>query len=851
MRVCGCLCGLLLALALAATPVSAQSRYWVAAGGTGRSGTSVEDAFGSLAQARDALRARSDASITGDITVLVLPGTYRLTETLTLEARDSGRAGHAVIYRAAATDRPTVLSGGRRVDGWRVVTVNGRAAWQAALPKDLLPEGLRDLYVDGHRRPRARSQAIVPEGMWRNEKGQPLGLVLDGPEVAGYARPTDLQVRQQITWRHYILSVTGVQPGDRGRTNVALKEVPEWLAPTFVGFKSCAPVILENAVELLDEPGEWYFDRASALLTYLPMPGEDMAKVEVVAPAVERLLVIQGANDLRFEGLTFAEAGWTSPNTEGWFGYDPGFATKGRGLAGGLSLANVYATDARRVRFERCSFERLGGVGLHLNQVDDSQVNGCVFADISADGLGLGSVLDPKRAPERLSVTNNLFWRTNQDYRMGAALLAGKLLDAQIHHNMVVDVPYIGLLVNKLFGNAPARYGALSVRYNRIVNTMGSTADGGAFYTWMDGSSDGTPSVFSDNYISGVHGRDSQGVYLDNDCRYWTVERNVIDGTLGCWYLMKGSHHTLRDNYTDNARSRRMDLHQEPGIVEEGTVVDATANWAARPVAKATVEAAGLQPAYRDLLGRLPAGRGKNQAPTIVLAPSATTGLLDALRLTARLTDDGQPHNVLHYAWTKVSGPGEVSFYGQQTRALSLPVAFSVPGEYVLRLTATDLAAEVHADVKVTVTAADKGQEIAQGRPEAAYTASAVNTPGEAAARAFDGQSGTCWYPGFPGVGWVQVDLGREATLTRVEMLLRNDTGDHTLSRTEFEVLASNDPAFGSYTVLGQQGLDADPQAGGIWTANVPSGLPAFRYVRRWKRFGFDGVVNELRVYAR
>ena len=36
------------------------------------------------------------------------------------------------------------------------------------------------------------------------------------------------------------------------------------------------PVYLENALELLDEPGEFYFDRAEKKLYYLPMEDEDM-----------------------------------------------------------------------------------------------------------------------------------------------------------------------------------------------------------------------------------------------------------------------------------------------------------------------------------------------------------------------------------------------------------------------------------------------------------------------------------------------------------------------------------------------------------------------------------------------
>jgi hypothetical protein len=44
---------------------------------------------------------------------------------------------------------------------------------------------------------------------------------------------------------------------------------------------------------------------------------------------------------------------------------------------------------------------------------------------------------------------------------------------------------------------------------------------------------------------------------------------------------------------------------------------------------------------------------------------------------------------------------------------------------------------------------------------------------------------------------------------------------DHKESRAEFEVVASNDPEFKTYVTHAQQGLDPDPQFGGVWSANA------------------------------
>ena len=49
------------------------------------------------------------------------------------------------------------------------------------------------------------------------------------------------------------------------------------------------PTYVENALELLDQPGEWYLDRAALRVYYLPRPGEDPRSADVEAPALHWL----------------------------------------------------------------------------------------------------------------------------------------------------------------------------------------------------------------------------------------------------------------------------------------------------------------------------------------------------------------------------------------------------------------------------------------------------------------------------------------------------------------------------------------------------------------------------------
>ena len=82
-------------------------------------------------------------------------------------------------------------------------------------------------------------------------------------------------------------------------------------------------------------------------------------------------------------------------------------------------------------------------------------------------------------------------------------------------------------------------------------------------------------------------------------------------------------------------------------------------------------------------------------------APSPTVGVASALGGSA--SDDGQPSgSSLVTTWSKASGPGTVTF--ADANELITTATFSAPGDYVLRLSATDGSAAVFQDLAVTAT---------------------------------------------------------------------------------------------------------------------------------------------------
>ncbi|HEY7412402.1 MAG TPA: FG-GAP-like repeat-containing protein, partial [Vicinamibacteria bacterium] len=112
-----------------------------------------------------------------------------------------------------------------------------------------------------------------------------------------------------------------------------------------------------------------------------------------------------------------------------------------------------------------------------------------------------------------------------------------------------------------------------------------------------------------------------------------------------------------------------------------------------------------------------------NQRPQVDAGPDRSTEApAMTVALDATVTDDGLPVGTLGFAWGKVSGPGDVAF-GTAT-AEDTTATFSVPGAYVLRLTASDADLTHADDVAVVVYPENQPPSVDAGPDRVAGTAS-------------------------------------------------------------------------------------------------------------------------------
>ncbi|HET7542468.1 MAG TPA: hypothetical protein VFK05_21510 [Polyangiaceae bacterium] len=116
-----------------------------------------------------------------------------------------------------------------------------------------------------------------------------------------------------------------------------------------------------------------------------------------------------------------------------------------------------------------------------------------------------------------------------------------------------------------------------------------------------------------------------------------------------------------------------------------------------------------------------------NQPPSVNAGPDQTITLPGAANLSGTASDDGLPNPpaTLTTTWSKVSGPGTVSFGNASAKVTT--ATFSVAGSYTLRLTASDSALSSTDDIVVTVNPAPVNQApVVNAGPDQAVTLPAV-----------------------------------------------------------------------------------------------------------------------------
>lgn len=411
-------------------PDKVWKEFYVSNSGTENGDGSPEAPFATLEQARDAVR-KVNGDMQGDIIVHIEKGFYYMDKKLVLEKDDSGTNGYNVVWLGDKADMP-VISGGKKLDKMQP-SQEYQGLYEVKVD---YPDRILNLYVNGHSREVASGNNLIhgqkrPSYMETNEwyeqypndrrhsyeyfdtntEKEVDGVYVKKEDIAIYDNLEDVFAVYNPSYRTYVLDIEEITENPDNSDQYIVRYSGGWefmsQSTSFLWPSGDKAFRVKNAFELLDSPGEFYFNRKTKTLYYMPYEDEDMETAEVIMPYNENLISIKGddrknkAKNIVFEGLEFAHTAWNRWSKTGFrsnygttdlnFGAD--------GLQSGMPAYGISVGFSENITFKNNYFFGIGGTALWIPQETNYMyLIGNAFADIGNTGFLVdgysGSVLD-------------------------------------------------------------------------------------------------------------------------------------------------------------------------------------------------------------------------------------------------------------------------------------------------------------------------------------------------------------------------------------------------------------------------------------------------------------------------
>lgn len=503
------------------------------------SGDGTEDSpFKTITEAQNAVR-EINSSMTGDIVVNLKGGKYYLDDTLTFNNSDSGTNGYSVIYKNAEEETP-IISGGKAITGFKE---GENGIWYADATGF---DSIYELMVNGNAATIAKTETpIRAETFYSNGTTYAYdGISFSKNDLPMLTNPEDVFVHVTRSWMDVLLKVTSISE-DEEHINLDIlqprfDEVTEDGALTGHQVVPSSNFYIENALELLDNPGEFYFDKDTKVLYYMPRNGEDMNTAIVDGAVLEELVTIKGINKYNHvENITFNGIRFENSTLDRMYEY--GFKTaqaqvitfeSSEFLDGAIQID--YATN---VEISGCEITGLTkpAISMH-NGVLDSKISNNWIHNVGDSAIVVGSqyhhvISGANELTERVTVSDNIVNKTGLKHRGAPGIACYYVIDVDVVHNKITECSYSGISLGWGWNNYPDSTTCRNnrVSQNYIENTNLIATDGGAIYTL--GNQPGT--VIEENHIIQNEEPEQKtgisAIYPDEGSSYITIRNNVID----------------------------------------------------------------------------------------------------------------------------------------------------------------------------------------------------------------------------------------------------------------------------------------------------------------------------------
>lgn len=501
---------------------------------------------------------------------IVLIDDYFTTKTIEI---NSNSLLNAVTITSFGNKRARII-GGRKLEGWVNDQFNGVGCLSCVADFVDGEEFFTDLYVNSNRAKTTR----YPDG-----DGLLTALDVENGKQTGdewfnlgrgskwfIAKTEDLEHIDNIedaiiSYYHYWIDEhSPVESYDRQTGKLVMQLKSRFYLTTDyekVGMPSNLFYYVENIPCAFKNKGEWYLDRNSKKVYYIPLDGETADNIEVIAPAVSKLFVVKGTKDkyvanVRFVGvdLCCTKGDYRSvhyrKNDNGervavYTASDEQSVNGGYGAVEFVYCHNCYIDD--------CSIKNTGIYAVNILEGSrDIRIENTVMDELGAGGVKIFGKNIAKGNTD--DYTRNIVVRgckisnCGKRHAAGCGILANFVIGCEFSENEISYLDYTGISCGWDWGYADSGSYQNIIRDNHIHHVgMGKLSDMGAIYTL--GLQAGT--LISGNRIHDISSfhYGGWGIYTDEGSSYITVENNIVyRAKCNCYHQHYGSHNLVRNN---------------------------------------------------------------------------------------------------------------------------------------------------------------------------------------------------------------------------------------------------------------------------------------------------------------
>ncbi len=221
---------------------------------------------------------------------------------------------------------------------------------------------------------------------------------------------------------------------------------------------------IENLIEELDVPGEYFVDRSSMKLYYYPPYNLKDADIEI-AILKNPFLDMTNASHITFDGITFKNC----------------------------RHMGIQLMDCNNINIQNCEIANIGINGVYIKGGQDCTVYNCVVKYTGASGIDVFAGNYDTLERGGMKIIQNELYTNGTIARSYSPPIQLEGVENYAEYNTIHNCPYVAILH---YGNDQM------IRYNEIYNVMNHGSDGAAIYTGGRSAKRGSHVAY--NYIHDV-----------------------------------------------------------------------------------------------------------------------------------------------------------------------------------------------------------------------------------------------------------------------------------------------------------------------------------------------------------